>query len=83
MSSKIHNETSPAMPMEMAEMTVNASGGLYGGSFAFILPVIGAEANCGGRKDHGTPILGAAQMTRSCYTHKCRTFAMFPSHQRI
>jgi len=71
------------MPMEMAEMTVNASGGLYGGSFAFILPVIGAEANCGGRKDHGTPISGAAQMTRSCYTHKCRTFAMFPSHQRI
>lgn len=64
-------------------MTVNASGGLYGGSFAFILPVIGAEANCGGRRITEHLYQGAAQMTRPCYTHKCRTFAMFPSHQRI
>ena len=53
MSSRIHNETNPAPPMEIAEMTVNASGGLYDGSFAFILQVIEAEAKCGRRGSCG------------------------------
>lgn len=50
MSSMIHNETNPATSIEIAEMKVNASGGLYDGSFAFMLSVIEAEANCGRRR---------------------------------
>ena len=53
MSSMIHSNTNPAMPIEVAEIMLDASGRLYDGSFAFMLPVSKAEANYKRRRNRG------------------------------
>ncbi len=65
MSSMIHDETNPATPIEIAEMTVNANGGLYDDSFAFMLTTIEAETDYEGRNCQMTEDLGlgAAEIT--------------------
>ena len=46
MSSRIHAENTPATPMEIEEITVNAKGGLYDiVSCTLILPVIELNPN--------------------------------------